>query len=280
VGPKILVVDDERATRLVIRHMLIAGAAAYEIDEAVDGQEALDVLRGGTYVIVITDLMMPRLDGLELLGAMHAEFAGLPVVVLTALGDERHILSCFARGAWDYMLKPVDVRQLQAVVRRAIVAGRDFRQEPGDFEICSADAGSLEFQAASDIEYVHRFRRFTEVLLRARLPSHVREDIRLAIEEIGMNAIEWGNRGERAKRVRMAYRLDADRITFEIEDQGKGFRRADLPDPSADPLEHLERRTRAGKRPGGYGLQIIEGVMDSVTYSPKGNAVVMTKFLS
>ena len=276
---RILIVDDEHSTRLVIRHMLMSSEHEYEIDEAADGTDALAMVEAKRYDLVLTDIIMPEMDGVELLTRLRKMDDPPPIVVLTALGDEEHILTCFARGAWDYMVKPVELRHMLAVVRRAIIAGEYFRDDPNEVEI-HADDDALVFDAASDLEYVHRFRRFTEVLLRARVSSQVREDIRLAIEEIGKNAIEWGNRNERRKRVRMAYCLTDDCITFKIEDEGEGFRHDAIPDPSGDPLAHLEYRQKMGKRPGGYGIHIIEGVMDDVEYNEKGNAVILKKFLT
>jgi CheY-like chemotaxis protein/anti-sigma regulatory factor (Ser/Thr protein kinase) len=280
LGQRILIVDDERVLRIVVKQMLIHCGRGYVVDGACDGHEAMTLIRSAEYDLVIADILMPVMDGVELLRMLRKERPGLPVVMVTAVGDEGFILNCFANGAWDYLMKPLDVRYLRTTIRRALVASATMDSLPQDMYVNARDSGTLELTAASDFEYVHRFRRFTEVLLRAKLPSAVREDIRMAIEEIGKNAIEWGNRHERCKRVRLAYCLETDRITFRIEDEGDGFCRATIPDPSLDPLGHVAQREKEGKRPGGYGIHIISSVMDQVRYNDKGNAVVMTKFLT
>jgi CheY-like chemotaxis protein/anti-sigma regulatory factor (Ser/Thr protein kinase) len=280
VSRRVLTVDDEASLRLVIRATLLAGKAGYSVDEAADGLEALENVRTNSYDLLLADILMPRMDGIELLGVLRKEYPALPVVVLTAVGDGQCILSCLAEGAWDYVLKPFDSGQLRAAVRRALVASERLEHKPGDFKVTSSASGQLELTAASKLEYVHRFRRFTEILLRARLSPTLREDIRLAVEEIGLNAVEWGNRNERGKRVHLSYQPHEDRITFRVEDEGSGFLPDSLPDPSVDPVAHIEQRRREGKRAGGFGIHVVRKLMDEVRFSPKGNAVVMTKHLS
>ena len=103
--------------------------------------------------------------------------------------------------------------------------------------------------------------------------------MRLAIEEIGKNAVEWGNKNDRNKRIRMSYTCDEEQLTFEVEDEGEGFKPKDIPDPTTDPLAHIQRRMDEGKRAGGYGIHIIRQVMDEVTFNERGNKVTMTKRL-
>ena len=151
---------------------------------------------------------------------------------------------------------------------------------PGDIGEVAGGAGWLELTAASEGEYLQRFRRFTETLLGARVGAEQREDIRYAIEELGRNAIEWGNRYERDKRVRLSLFVTDDRIVLRIEDEGEGFLPDQVPDPSIDPVAHMARRRSEGKRPGGYGIHLVRNIMDEMTYSEKGNVVHMTKYLA
>jgi serine/threonine-protein kinase RsbW len=110
------------------------------------------------------------------------------------------------------------------------------------------------------------------------MSEEVREDVRLAVEELGRNAVEWGNKFDHHKRVRLSYRLFDDRIVFRIEDEGEGFLPEAVPDPSIDPIAHVERRAREGKRHGGFGIHIVKSMMDAVEYNEKGNVVEMTKY--
>jgi anti-sigma regulatory factor (Ser/Thr protein kinase) len=111
------------------------------------------------------------------------------------------------------------------------------------------------------------------------MATEEKEAIRLAIDEIGTNAVEWGNRGDRSKKIRISYCLFDDRIVFKVEDEGDGFDPDALGDPSVDPLAHIMARMQSGKRAGGYGVFLTKNVMDEVIYSDKGNVVLMTKYL-
>jgi serine/threonine-protein kinase RsbW len=92
--------------------------------------------------------------------------------------------------------------------------------------------------------------------------------LRLAIEEALVNGIKHGNRADPSKEVRMQYRITAEQIVVEIEDDGPGFNPEDLPDPCA--VENLERCC-------GRGVFLIRHYMTWVQYSERGNAVTMCK---
>ena len=117
--------------------------------------------------------------------------------------------------------------------------------------------------------------------LHAETPLSSRQAVQLsqAIVEIGMNAIEWGNRCRRDAFVRVRHRLYADRIELAIRDEGEGFDPADLPHAASpgDPLSHMEIRESLGLRDGGFGLQIARGMVDEFRIGAFGNEVVLAK---
>ena len=98
------------------------------------------------------------------------------------------------------------------------------------------------------------------------------------MDELGQNAVEWGNRNDRKKQIHLSYCVFNDRIVFKVEDEGEGFDPGTLRDPSIDPLKHIMERMKEGKRAGGYGVFISKKLMDDVIYSESGNTVLMTKF--
>ena len=279
MASNVLVVDDEPNVRAVLRDILLVGDSDYDVEEAVDGRDALEKARAATFGTVLADIMMPRMNGVELLRALQKEQPHLPVIIITAVRDREDILECLALGAWDYILKPFDIHQVRSATRRALAVAEHLVSSPDDIEIVSSGPDRLELTAASEVEYLHRFRKFTEVLLRTQLSTPEREDIRLAVEELGRNAIEWGNRYDRDKRVRLSFSTLPDRIVFRIEDEGEGFIHRDLRDPSKDPLRHMNLRREEDKRPGGYGIFIVRKIMDEVEFNEAGNVVVMTKRL-
>lgn len=116
---RILVVDDEDAIREVIVSMLTN--AGYEVKQASSGIGALSLLEGGEqFELLLSDLMMPELDGIGLLEKTKERYPNMTVVMVTAVHDISVALSSIRNGAYDYMLKPFEREQLLAVVRRAL----------------------------------------------------------------------------------------------------------------------------------------------------------------
>jgi DNA-binding response OmpR family regulator len=113
------VADDDPQMRRLIKGVLIR--EGFDVLEAVDGLDALDVIERGGVSLVILDLEMPRLDGLGVLDELHAQLrtASLPVIVLTAqIGESEE--KALDLGAQDYLTKPVQTRSLIARVRAVL----------------------------------------------------------------------------------------------------------------------------------------------------------------
>ncbi len=117
-GPlRILVVDDEPAILRFLRTGL--GAQGYNVSEAQHGRGALEALRRSTIDLVVLDLGLPDLDGLEILRQMRAAGSVLPVIVLTSRDDERAKVEALDLGADDYVTKPFGIDELFARIRAA-----------------------------------------------------------------------------------------------------------------------------------------------------------------
>jgi DNA-binding NtrC family response regulator len=120
--PRVLVVDDDPGVRYTLREILASDGI--EVEEAADGAEALVRFDASPVPLVITDLRMPRMDGMELLGRLLARAPAPRVVLITAHGSERQAVEAMKAGAWDYFRKPFENEELLAVVRRALEAVR------------------------------------------------------------------------------------------------------------------------------------------------------------
>jgi putative nucleotidyltransferase with HDIG domain len=116
---QILVVDDEEPIREVVSSML--NQAGYHTRQAASGMEALELLDcGEDFELVLTDMMMPELDGIALLERIKERFPDVPVVMVTAVHDISVALAAIRNGAYDYLLKPFEREQLLLMVRRAL----------------------------------------------------------------------------------------------------------------------------------------------------------------
>jgi putative nucleotidyltransferase with HDIG domain len=116
---QILVVDDEEPIRDVVSSML--SQAGYQTRQAASGLEALELLDcGEEFELVLTDMMMPELDGIGLLEKIKERFPDIPVVMVTAVHDISVALAAIRNGAYDYLLKPFEREQLLVTIRRAL----------------------------------------------------------------------------------------------------------------------------------------------------------------
>jgi len=122
VKPRVLVVDDDQGVRYTLREIL--EAAGFEVDEASDGEAALARFSAAPADLVITDLRMPKLDGMGLLARLRQSAPLLKVVLITAHGSERQAVAAMKAGAFDYFRKPFEMDELLVVVRRAVESTR------------------------------------------------------------------------------------------------------------------------------------------------------------
>ncbi len=130
---KILVVDDESRMRKLVRDFLTR--KDYEVVEACDGQEAIDIFFEQKDIsLVILDVMMPKMDGWEVLKEIR-EYSKLPVIMLTAKGDERDELNGFELGVDEYISKPFSpkilVARVDALLRRSNLITEEAKMEAG-----------------------------------------------------------------------------------------------------------------------------------------------------
>ena len=130
---KILMVDDEPRMRKLVKDFLIK--KDYEVIEAADGQEAVDVFFDQNDIsLVILDVMMPKMDGWEVLKEIRA-YSKIPVIMLTAKGDERDELKGFDSGADEYISKPFSpkilVARVDALLRRSNLISEEEKIETG-----------------------------------------------------------------------------------------------------------------------------------------------------
>jgi response regulator RpfG family c-di-GMP phosphodiesterase len=116
--PKVLIVDDEKFIRDILADFL--GMEGYAVRTAEDGAAALTELRSATYDIVISDLKMPRMGGIELLEQITTTAPNALTVIMTGFGTVETAIDAMKRGAYDYILKPFKVEEVIHVVQRGI----------------------------------------------------------------------------------------------------------------------------------------------------------------
>jgi two-component system response regulator PilR (NtrC family) len=115
---KILVVDDEKSLREVLSIML--KRAGYTVTEACDGDEAIGHVNKEIYDLVITDLRMPKADGMDVLKAVKSSSPETVVLVITAFATSDSAVEAMKQGAYDYLTKPFQVDEVQLIIRNAL----------------------------------------------------------------------------------------------------------------------------------------------------------------
>jgi len=118
LGVKILLVEDKDSLRQMLSTAI--KKAGYEVDEAADGNVAADKIRKQPYQLVITDLRLPTLSGIEILKIQKETDATIPVLLMTAYGTIEEAVEAMKQGAFDFVPKPVDISHLLLLIGRAV----------------------------------------------------------------------------------------------------------------------------------------------------------------
>jgi CheY-like chemotaxis protein len=275
---RILVVDDDRATRELIRLQL--RAAGFTVDLAGDGAAALRRIRGKERPdLVLLDVWMPGMDGLEFLGRLRSEPSQPKVVVMTADDTSETLLRAVREHAYRYVTKPVEPEALVALVKDVLASKSEIRP----IEVVSARPDWVELLVPCDRASAERIQEFL-ARLDSDLPEGTRVQVGQAFRELLMNAIEWGGHLDPTRSVRISYLRARRMLLYRIADPGKGFSfetlsHSALSNPADEPMRHAQTREEKGLRPGGFGLLMTRQVVDELLYNEAHNEVVFVKYL-
>lgn len=117
---RILIIEDEKAIRNVLRNILINEDKSHQVFEAEDGEMGLTQLTENTFDLVLCDIKMPKKDGIEVLEFIMKSYGDTPTVMISGHGDIDTAVACIKRGAYDYIAKPPDLNRLVTTIRQAI----------------------------------------------------------------------------------------------------------------------------------------------------------------
>ena len=273
----ILIVDDDPDI-----HQLFAAALRdgnYRIEDEYNGLNALSLLQAKSFDLVITDVRMPGLNGLELLRKIREIRPGTKVLVMTAEGTPATVISSLRDQAYGYFTKPFSLDQAAETVALALSA----RAPQSDIEVLSATPEWISLNLRCKLEIADRIIPFLRELS-AELAVEDREDVGTAFRELLMNAIEHGAGSDPSKTVRLDYMRTAKSILYKVVDPGEGFSLSNLShaavsnEPDA-PFQHCDERKRLGLRPGGFGILLTKSLADELIYNEKGNEVLLIKYV-
>jgi len=229
--PRILLVDDEQSIQTLLSYPLRKDG--YEVVQATDGEQALGRFREGVFDLVVLDVMMPRLDGLEVCRRLRAR-SDVPIIMLTAKAEEVDKVVGLELGADDYITKPFGMREFRSRVKAALRrAGMHADRHEGEGPI---EHGHLRIDPAKRFVDVHgrrvelTFVEFEILCALARSPG------RVFTREMLLTRV-WGDASYRDPRtvdvhirhLREKVERDPKRPEFLFTVRGVGYRFADRP---------------------------------------------------
>ena len=273
---KILIVDDDRTTRHVLRRVLTA--AGFTTTVAKDGVEALKLLRARRYDLLLLDVWMPRMNGLDLLTQLRSRKTRPRVVVMTSDDAPETLLKAVREQAYQYVNKPIEPKALLQTVRDVLKA-----QAPPPIEVVSARPEWVELVVPCTRDAAERIQNVV-TQLDAHLDPELRESIAYAFRELLLNAVEWGGKLDPSRKVRISCLRAKRMLIYRIADPGSGFNIENLPHAAIghepeEPIAHVLVREAKGLRPGGFGLLMVRASVDELLYNEKRNEVVFVKYL-
>ena len=273
---KMLIVDDDRELHVLVQSML--KHSDWTAESAYAGAEALLRLQDDAYDIVLTDILMPEMDGITLLSRIQSIRPEAKVLIMTAYNRPDRVAASLRGRASGYLAKPFSRDKLMEALADALA----WNMEPSDIEVLSDRPNWIAVKACCKLETADRLAQFFRDLP-GDLETGQREMASTAFRELLMNAVEHGGLLDPEKTVELHFIRTERSIVYYVRDPGQGFSFDKIPhaaisNPTA-PFEHARLREQMGLRPGGFGLLLAKNFADEVLYNSKGNEVILIKHL-
>ncbi len=275
---RILIVEDDPQVREVV--CTIVKMDGHQVVSARDGQDATEQLQGESFDVIISDVWMPRMNGMELLGHVQAHQLPSRFIIMTGDNTPEIVLDAVRNQAYGYLRKPFEPNQLLVLLRSAL----DAPSTLAPIEVISSTPEWVELVLPCSLEVADRIGSFMDQL-KTDLSGEVREAVGKVFRELLLNAIEWGGHFDPKRKVRVAYLRTPRMLLYRIADPGGGFKfenldHAAVNNPPDQPTGHLRVRAEKGIRPGGFGIFLARQLVDDLLYNEAKNEVVFIKYLN
>jgi len=272
----VLIVDDDPEIHALLKSML--KDSNWETESVLGGEEALALLKTEPFDIVLTDILMPEMDGITLLSRIQAIRPGTRVLVMTAFNRPDRVAGSLRGQAAGYLTKPFSKDKLMESLDGALKC----YMGPDDIEVISDKPNWISLNTRCKLETADRLTQFFHELP-TDLSAEQRDMTATAFRELLINAIEHGGHLDPEKKVELHFIRTARSLVYYLRDPGQGFSMDKIPHAAISnpesPLAHAELREQLGIRPGGFGLLLLKNFADELIYSAKGNEVILIKHL-
>jgi CheY-like chemotaxis protein/anti-sigma regulatory factor (Ser/Thr protein kinase) len=292
--PTVLVVDDSRMDQRLVG-ALLKDTPKLTVEFAGDGVEALQHIRVNPPDLVITDYLMPQMDGLELLLKLGREHPLIPVILMTGYGSEEVAFKAACSGARAYVPKTSLAKLLPGMVQQLLTLCKEKRELNRFLQSITGSESTFVIKDNDTSVIAHLLEYSTACMRNAKVCDEGGEElVCLALEEALRNAVHHGNLElssklreeydddkytelfERRRRtppycdrkVYVKVQISAEGATFVIRDEGPGFDPGAVPDPTAP--ENIEAVC-------GRGIWLMRSLMTEVSYNKRGNEVTLIK---
>ncbi len=291
---RILVVDDSEFDLAIFRKVFRT-LGNWDVEFVSEGGVALARMQEQKLDLILTDMHMPRMTGLDLLKCVHERQLGIPVVVMTSKGSEQIAMEALRSGAANYVIKKNMVLDLPAIIETVMRSQHSAEMESQ--LLASLSHAEFRFTISNERSLINAAIRFIQdaSFRFGKLPISERTRLGIGLEEALTNSMIHGNlnvsselrqdgsnayeqliaqrKNERPysdRKLDILVRFEPEQLTCHICDQGAGFDVMSVPDPT-DPETMM--------RPSGRGMLLIRSFMDDVFYNDKGNQITLCKKL-
>ncbi len=288
---KILFVDDEENIRELFLEYF---KNEYEVTLAADGMEALDIALSQQFDLIISDISLPKLNGVQFIKKLRFEGNITPFIVITGDSDIQLAIDVFRIGAVDFFLKPFRMDSLRRRIEKYADTDVDLKVLFRNQEISFHDS-ELNIEIFPRIKNINKY--VAIIIEHIQLNPIVNEEdllsIKVVLYELLANAIEHGSAGityrekqsilestdqyfekvdelcqKYNRRIYVLLKINDEGIVIKVQDQGSGFNLKEIPSPLDD---------HTGNLLNGRGIFLVRMNIDSISYNEKGNEVTVTK---
>jgi CheY-like chemotaxis protein/anti-sigma regulatory factor (Ser/Thr protein kinase) len=272
----VLLAEDDASSREIYHAIL--DAEGYRVIDTADGNAALDVLNSEPVDLLLTDIMMPGMTGIELLERARKIHPDLRAIVMTGHKTSEAVIGALRNRACEFLSKPFGTNELVEAVRSVMS-----REVGCQIEVISDRPDWIELRVPCDLNAVEPIQKFLGHL-HEHIPIETRESVGAVFRELLNNAIEHGGKCDPTKRVEIKFIHLKRAILYSIKDPGEGFNieeieHAAFANPPDQPTKHMEKRQELGLRPGGFGIMLASQVIDELVYNEKRNELIFVKYI-
>lgn len=272
----VLLAEDNKPSREI--YTAVLEKAGYRVIETADGESALEALQNQSVDVLVTDVFMPGMTGIELLERAKKVKPDLRVIVITGQKTGETVIGALRHQACEFLSKPFHLEELLEAVRS--VMSREIALE---IEVISGRPDWIELRVPCDLNAVEPIQRCLSHL-HEDIPKETREAVGAVFRELLNNAIEHGGKCDPTQRVIIKFIHLKRAILYSIKDPGEGFNIKDIEhaafaNPPDQPTRHMEVRQEKGMRPGGFGIMLASQVIDELVYNEKHNELIFVKYI-